>query len=157
IPRARRAAGGPGRTSVAPARSGHGADHRAGYLCAARRRCAGTLLAYRHSHRGRRRGHRRGVRTAHAWRAGQGRRGRSTHARHGGHAMISWLRKLMPFGGGTARTAPAAQRPESGDPFVINLYDDRAVVHRPDGLREEITWDVLERVIVRVSNRAPWA
>ncbi len=44
-----------------------------------------------------------------------------------------------------------------GEPFVINLYDDRLVVHRPDGQREELAWDALERVIVRVSDRAPWA
>jgi hypothetical protein len=30
------------------------------------------------------------------------------------------------------------------------------VVHRPDGQREELEWDVLERVVVRVSDRAPW-
>ncbi|CAG9169942.1 hypothetical protein [Cupriavidus pampae] len=85
--------------------------------------------------------------------------------------MIGWLRKLIPSSdtnrngnssgnlSGTSRAASAAtpRRVDAGEPFVINLYDDRVVVHRPDGQREELAWDVLERVIVRVSNRAPWA
>lgn len=92
--------------------------------------------------------------------------------------MIGWLRKLFPSdgtangnngnngssgnnGNPAGRRTPAApvtaRRADSGEPFVINLYDDRAVVHRPDGQREEVSWDALERVIVRVSDRAPWA
>ncbi|WP_423194856.1 MULTISPECIES: hypothetical protein [unclassified Cupriavidus] len=79
--------------------------------------------------------------------------------------MIGWLRKLFPSAqpGGQAhdhagdRAPVTARRASTGDPFVINLYDDRAVVHRPDGQREEIAWDALERVVVRVSDRAPWA
>ncbi|WP_342052176.1 MULTISPECIES: hypothetical protein [unclassified Cupriavidus] len=85
--------------------------------------------------------------------------------------MIGWLRKLFPSDGAAANgnngntanhaarraAAATARRADSGEPFVINLYDDRAVVHRPDGQREEVSWDALERVIVRVSDRAPWA
>lgn len=76
--------------------------------------------------------------------------------------MIGWLRKLFPAGGSSRETAQAprsnsvSRHANSGEPFVINLYDDRAVVHRPDGQREEIAWTALERVIVRVSDRAPW-
>jgi hypothetical protein len=74
--------------------------------------------------------------------------------------MRTLLRKLF-SGGGTQHThssKPAAARQVvPGEPFVINLYDDRLVVHRPDGQREELAWDALERVIVRVSDRAPWA
>jgi len=73
--------------------------------------------------------------------------------------MKTLLRKLF-SGGGTQHThssKPAAARQVvPGEPFVINLYDDRLVVHRPDGQREELAWDALERVIVRVSDRAPW-
>ncbi|PWK38476.1 hypothetical protein [Cupriavidus plantarum] len=87
--------------------------------------------------------------------------------------MIGWLRKLFPSDGADSRNvgspashgnrrasasaAPSTRRADAGEPFVINLYDDRAVVHRPDGQREEVSWDALERVIVRVSDRAPWA
>ncbi len=46
---------------------------------------------------------------------------------------------------------------DPNEPFVINIYDDRVVVHRPDGQREELAWDALEKVVVRVSDRAPWA
>jgi len=74
--------------------------------------------------------------------------------------MRTLLRKLF-SGGGTQHThssKPAAARQVvPGEPFVINLYDDRLVVHRPDGQREELAWAALERVIVRVSDRAPWA
>lgn len=74
--------------------------------------------------------------------------------------MRTLLRKLF-SGGGTQHThssKPAAARQVvPGEPFVINLYDDRLVVHRPDGQREELAWTALERVIVRVSDRAPWA
>ena len=74
--------------------------------------------------------------------------------------MRTLLRKLF-SGGGTQYThssKPAAARQVvPGEPFVINLYDDRLVVHRPDGQREELAWAALERVIVRVSDRAPWA
>jgi hypothetical protein len=66
--------------------------------------------------------------------------------------MISWLRKILP--GGSSKPAPSRN---AGDPFVVNLYDDRLVVHRPDAKREELEWDALERVVVRVSNRDPWA
>lgn len=69
--------------------------------------------------------------------------------------MIGWLRKFLPFGS-PAGPAPARAR-AAREPFVINLYDDRLVVHRPDGQREELAWDALERVVVRVSDRAPWA
>ncbi|WP_454720044.1 MULTISPECIES: hypothetical protein [Cupriavidus] len=69
--------------------------------------------------------------------------------------MIGWLRKVLP-GGGRADTPPARHYDPS-QPFVINLYDDRVVVHRPDGQREEVEWNALERVVVRVSNREPWA
>jgi len=66
--------------------------------------------------------------------------------------MMSWLRKLLSGG----RPAAAAPKAVPDQPFVINLFDDRAVVHRPDGQREEVAWDMLERVVVRVSDRAPW-
>lgn len=69
--------------------------------------------------------------------------------------MIGWLRRLLP-GQGNTRAAAAHPRDPS-EPFIINLYDDRVVVHRPDGQREELAWDTLERVVVRVSNREPWA
>ncbi|MGO4332673.1 hypothetical protein AB4Z48_39155 [Cupriavidus sp. 2TAF22] len=69
--------------------------------------------------------------------------------------MIGWLRKVLPAGG--RANAPRTHHHDPAQPFVINLYDDRVVVHRPDGQREEIEWDVLERVVVRVSNREPWA
>ncbi|WP_454730937.1 MULTISPECIES: hypothetical protein [Cupriavidus] len=69
--------------------------------------------------------------------------------------MIGWLRKVLP-GAGRA-DALRARGYDPSQPFVINLYDDRVVVHRPDGQREEVEWDALERVVVRVSNREPWA
>lgn len=74
--------------------------------------------------------------------------------------MKALLRKLFSGGGtpSTDRNKPAPTRQAApGEPFVINLYDDRVVVHRPDGQREELAWDALERVVVRVSDRAPWA
>ncbi|MDQ0143714.1 hypothetical protein [Cupriavidus necator] len=71
--------------------------------------------------------------------------------------MISWLRKILPGQTGTGGQAGSARRPDPTEPFIVNLYDDRVVVHRPDGQREEIAWRVLERVVVRVSDRAPWA
>ncbi|WP_441619064.1 hypothetical protein [Cupriavidus sp. RAF12] len=68
--------------------------------------------------------------------------------------MMDWLRnRFFNAGGGT----PAARRVDPNVPFVINMFDDHVVVHRPDGQREEISWDALERVVVRVSDRAPWA
>ncbi|MCY1302027.1 hypothetical protein D9M69_534470 [compost metagenome] len=69
--------------------------------------------------------------------------------------MIGWLRRLFPGQGSTQ--AAAAKPRDPSEPFIINLFDDRIVVHRPDGQREEIAWDMLERVVVRVSNREPWA
>lgn len=69
--------------------------------------------------------------------------------------MINWLRKILPAGERTP--ASRARSVDPAQPFVINLYDDRLVVHRPDGQREELEWDVIERVVVRVSNREPWA
>ncbi|MBP0635114.1 hypothetical protein [Cupriavidus sp. AcVe19-6a] len=69
--------------------------------------------------------------------------------------MIGWLRRIFP-GQGRARASASPPRDPS-EPFIINLFDDRVVVHRPDGQREEIAWDTLERVVVRVSNREPWA
>ncbi|MCY0857753.1 hypothetical protein [Cupriavidus sp. D39] len=69
--------------------------------------------------------------------------------------MISWLRKILPTG--NRAQASRARSVDPGQPFVVNLYDDRLVVHRPDGQREELEWDVIERVVVRVSNREPWA
>ncbi|WP_427312545.1 hypothetical protein [Cupriavidus sp. H39] len=71
--------------------------------------------------------------------------------------MISWLRRILPGQAGAGNQAGSARRPDPTEPFIINLYDDRVVVHRPDGQREEVAWDVLERVVVRVSDRAPWA
>ncbi|KWR87326.1 hypothetical protein [Cupriavidus sp. IDO] len=68
--------------------------------------------------------------------------------------MIRWLRRILP-GGSQSGNAPA-RRHDPSEPFVVNLYDDRVVVHRPDGQREELEWDVLKRVVVRVSDRAPW-
>lgn len=69
--------------------------------------------------------------------------------------MIGWLRRIFP--GQDTAGSNAGTRHDPSDPFIINLYDDRVVVHRPDGQREEVAWDILERVVVRVSNRAPWA
>ncbi|NUO88814.1 MAG: hypothetical protein HOQ33_17345 [Cupriavidus sp.] len=71
--------------------------------------------------------------------------------------MISWLRRILPGQGGARDHAASARRPDPSEPFIVNLYDDRVVVHRPDGQREELAWNVLERVVVRVSDRAPWA
>ncbi|MCO4864117.1 hypothetical protein MKD38_20765 [Cupriavidus sp. WGlv3] len=71
--------------------------------------------------------------------------------------MISWLRKILPGQGGARDQAGSARRPDPSEPFIVNLYDDRVVVHRPDGQREELAWNALERVVVRVSDRAPWA
>ncbi|MFS8935226.1 conserved hypothetical protein [Cupriavidus taiwanensis] len=71
--------------------------------------------------------------------------------------MISWLRRILPGQGGARDQAGSARRPDPSEPFIVNLYDDRVVVHRPDGQREELAWNVLERVVVRVSERAPWA
>jgi hypothetical protein len=67
--------------------------------------------------------------------------------------MKALLSKL--FGTGVTKTHTTAVDPN--EPFVINIYDDRVVVHRPDGQREELAWDALEKVVVRVSDRAPWA
>ncbi|KDP85903.1 hypothetical protein CF70_011070 [Cupriavidus sp. SK-3] len=69
--------------------------------------------------------------------------------------MIGWLRKVLPVGN-RAETSRAPSY-DPAQPFVVNLYDDRVVVHRPDGQREELEWDAIERVVVRVSNREPWA
>ncbi|MDF3839782.1 hypothetical protein P3W85_43625 [Cupriavidus basilensis] len=69
--------------------------------------------------------------------------------------MMGWLRKVLPVGNRAQTSRAPAYDP--AQPFVINLYDDRLVVHRPDGQREELAWDALERVVVRVSNREPWA
>ncbi|WP_454741305.1 hypothetical protein [Cupriavidus necator] len=69
--------------------------------------------------------------------------------------MIGWLRRIFP--GQDTTGSNAGTRHDPSDPFIINLYDDRVVVHRPDGQREEVAWDTLERVVVRVSDRAPWA
>ncbi|WP_354683174.1 hypothetical protein [Cupriavidus necator] len=71
--------------------------------------------------------------------------------------MIGWLRRILPGQDRSGNNAGATRRLDPSDPFIINLYDDRVVVHRPDGQREEVAWDVLERVVVRVSDRAPWA
>jgi hypothetical protein len=68
--------------------------------------------------------------------------------------MIGWLRKLLP-GTGAAPVGTTA-RQHTG-PFIVNLFDDSVVVHRPDGQREEVALDQLDRVVVRVSNREPWA
>lgn len=68
--------------------------------------------------------------------------------------MTSWLRRIF---GGQPAARPVPATAHSGEPFLVNLYDDNLVVHRPDGRREELPWDALQRVIVRVSNRAPWA
>ncbi|SOZ15190.1 conserved hypothetical protein [Cupriavidus taiwanensis] len=70
--------------------------------------------------------------------------------------MISWLRRILPGQDARDQTG-SARRPDPSEPFIVNLYDDRVVVHRPDGQREELAWNVLERVVVRVSDRAPWA
>ena len=72
--------------------------------------------------------------------------------------MISWLRRILPGQAGAAGgQARSNRRPDPSEPFIVNLYDERVVVHRPDGQREELAWNVLERVVVRVSDRAPWA
>jgi len=76
--------------------------------------------------------------------------------------MMTLLRKLLGGAGHSSQRSNPHQRTATrhaapGEPFVINLYDDRVVVHRPDGQREELAWDALERVIVRVMDRAPWA
>ncbi|WP_019447041.1 hypothetical protein [Cupriavidus sp. BIS7] len=68
--------------------------------------------------------------------------------------MKALLSKL--FGTGVTKTH-STRAVDPNEPFVINLYDDRVVVHRPDGQREELAWDALEKVVVRVSDRAPWA
>jgi hypothetical protein len=68
--------------------------------------------------------------------------------------MIGWLRKILP---GTASAPAGATAREHTGPFIVNLFDDSVVVHRPDGQREELALDQLDRVIVRVSNREPWA
>lgn len=69
--------------------------------------------------------------------------------------MIGWLRKIFP-GAGSA-SADTKAREHTG-PFIVNLFDDdNVVVHRPDGQREELALDRLDRVVVRVSNREPWA
>src|SRR5204863_236103 len=69
-------------------------------------------------------------------------------------AMKALLSKL--FGTGVTKTH-TTRAVDPNEPFVINIYDDRVVVHRPDGQREELAWDALEKVVVRVSDRAPWA
>lgn len=75
--------------------------------------------------------------------------------------MIGWLRRIFPgqarAGGNAGSNTGNTRRPDPSEPFIINLYDDRVVVHRPDGQREEVAWDSLDRVVVRVSDRAPWA
>ena len=68
--------------------------------------------------------------------------------------MKALLSKL--FGVGTPKHRSTVHPVDPTQPFVVNLYDDRLVVHRPDGQREELAWDALERVVVRVSDRAPW-
>ena len=68
--------------------------------------------------------------------------------------MVSWLRKL--FGGADGNTTASRAQVEPDQPFIVNLFDDRLVVHRPDGQREELEWQALERVVARVSRRAPW-
>lgn len=68
--------------------------------------------------------------------------------------MVSWLKKL--FGGADDNATAARTQAEPEQPFIVNLFDDRLVVHRPDGQREELEWQALERVVVRVSRRAPW-
>ncbi|MBY4898911.1 hypothetical protein [Cupriavidus sp. AU9028] len=64
--------------------------------------------------------------------------------------MSGWIRKLF----GRAQEATDAQAP--AQPFIVNLFDDCVVVHRPDGQREEVQWQHLASVVVRVSARAPW-
>lgn len=61
------------------------------------------------------------------------------------------------FGIGTTKHRSTPHPVDPNQPFVVNLYDDRVVVHRPDGQREELAWDALERVVVRVTNRGPWS
>jgi len=68
--------------------------------------------------------------------------------------MVSWLRKL--FGGADGNATASRTQAEPEQPFIVNLFDDRLVVHRPDGQREELEWQALERVVARVSRRAPW-
>ncbi|PLQ02331.1 hypothetical protein [Cupriavidus pauculus] len=69
--------------------------------------------------------------------------------------MKALLSKL--FGVGVPKHRSTVHPVDPNQPFVVNLYDDHLVVHRPDGQREELSWDSLERVVVRVSDRAPWA
>lgn len=71
--------------------------------------------------------------------------------------MMGWLRKVLPVGKREGESSSRARSYDPSEPFVVNLYDDRVVVHRPDGQREELEWDAIERVVVRVSNRGPWA
>lgn len=71
--------------------------------------------------------------------------------------MIGWLRRIFPGQARAGSNAGNPRRPDPSEPFIINLFDDRVVVHRPDGQREELAWDALERVVVRVSDRTPWA
>ncbi|CAG9174679.1 hypothetical protein CURE108131_21560 [Cupriavidus respiraculi] len=68
--------------------------------------------------------------------------------------MIGWLRKIFP-GAGAASAGNKVTEPTG--PFIVNLIDDSVVVHRPDGQREEVALDQLDRLVVRVSNREPWA
>ncbi|MCD9122867.1 hypothetical protein [Cupriavidus sp. UGS-1] len=68
--------------------------------------------------------------------------------------MVSWLRKL--FGSADNNATASRTQTEPEQPFIVNLFDDRVVVHRPDGQREELEWRALERVVARVSRRAPW-
>ena len=69
--------------------------------------------------------------------------------------MTGWLRKIL--GGGADARADAAPTAVAAEPFIVNLFDDRVVVHRPDGQREEVEWQRLSRVVVRATNRGPWA
>lgn len=63
---------------------------------------------------------------------------------------MSWIRKL--FG----KTSPGTGEQAPPQPFIVNVFDDCVVVHRPDGQREEVQWERLTSVVVRVSSRAPW-
>lgn len=71
--------------------------------------------------------------------------------------MTGWLRRL--FGNGEARDEAATGdgKVPAAEPFIVNLFDDRVVVHRPDGQREELEWQALSQVVVRASSRAPWS
>lgn len=69
--------------------------------------------------------------------------------------MTGWLRRLL--GGEPGTRGNAAPAAEAAQPFIINLFDDRVVVHRPDGQREEVEWQRLSRVVVRATSRGPWA